>query len=398
MRGLLRIKSKKAFILSNSSRRFEVNDKSFARISQGVYDHYQGDAIFIESNLNSPHASLSNGTAFINEILFLPVQFILVQWYKMTKPTFDGKGILEKIEEEETTSINLEFRFYKFLARYHTFKLLLKIHKPEVVFVECYYDYTGYIAACTEMSVPVIELQHGLVNEKHRSYNYSVPFSKELLPDFLFTFGFRESKILNGSAGNFIDTKSIRPIGFYLFDLYANGKVNTLELPQKRGNPTYTISIAGQDLLEEKLIPFINLLAKKYPTINFYYIPRNKEKFYIDQFSEDNVCVVSKMDVYQAIHLTQLHVTVFSTTAIEALAMGTPVMLLNIDNLSKTYLKDLLGKPGVSLINAPGDFTLDLVEELTKIPRSSIMSGIEEYYRPNYLKNLSDTLLDLNIK
>ena len=69
-------------------------------------------------------------------------------------------------------------------------KLLRKI-KPQVIFVVCHYNRLLWplYQVSKEFRIPVIEIQHGLINH-HRAYNYvdTSIIGKEL-PDYLFSYG-----------------------------------------------------------------------------------------------------------------------------------------------------------------------------------------------------------------
>jgi len=390
LKSLIRIKSNEAFILSNSNRRIRINDKSFARISQGVYDHFKGKAVFIESNINIEHDRIENNCNFINETLIIPVQALLIVWFKIIRPSFQGRSILTTIIDEHNIDVNIDFRFYKFLARYYTFTLLLKIHKPRYVFVECYYDYCGYIKACKDQDVEVIELQHGLIKESHRSYNYSIAINDHLLPDKLFTFGFCESEIYNNPSIHFIEKEHIHATGFYLFDLFRSGKVKSPnELSCLVDDNRLSFIISGQDLIEEKSIPFINRLATLRPDCDFLYVPRTKTSNYANHFTQLNIKVINEFPIYQVINVTTAHITAFSTTALESLAMGKVNIFMNIDGLSEKHFNNYLDFQGVYIINSPDEFTTQFTDQFVNHKPKDISDLMKEDYLSNYLENLT---------
>ncbi|GAK97021.1 hypothetical protein JCM19294_527 [Nonlabens tegetincola] len=393
VKSIIKIKKTEAFILSNSNRRITINGQSFARISQGVYDHFNGKAVFIESNINVSHDDVERGTNFINETLILPLQALLILLFKLIQPKFQGKSILVDILNEYNVNVNIDFRFYKFLARYYTFKWLLKIHKPKYVFVECYYDYCGYIKACKDENVQVIELQHGMIAESHRSYNYGVSVNNHLLPDKLLTFGFRESELYNNTDVNFIDKECVLPTGFYLFDLFRKGEVQSpkeLSMVIDADRPSFIIS--GQDLIEEKSIPFINQLAILRQDCDFIYVPRTKTTSYETLFTQPNIKVVNKFPIYQVINATTAHITAFSTTALESLAMGKVNVFMNIDGLSEKHFENYLSFKGVYIINSPEDFTIQMTDQFKNHKPEELSDLMKEEYLSNYLTNLTNHL------
>jgi hypothetical protein len=69
------------------------------------------------------------------------------------------------------------------------YRRLLRRINPSIAFVVVSYGKEPFIEACQKESVPVVELQHGVINEYHYGYSYPGGREKEMFPDYLFTFG-----------------------------------------------------------------------------------------------------------------------------------------------------------------------------------------------------------------
>jgi hypothetical protein len=66
---------------------------------------------------------------------------------------------------------------------------LLDIQDPSLAVVVVSYEKEVFIEACRERSIPVVELQHGVVHRYNLGYSYPGDRTKENFPDHLLTFG-----------------------------------------------------------------------------------------------------------------------------------------------------------------------------------------------------------------
>jgi hypothetical protein len=69
------------------------------------------------------------------------------------------------------------------------YRRLLRRIDPSVAFVVVGYGKEPFIEACKKESIPVVELQHGIVNKYHYGYSYPADRNKTVFPDYVFTFG-----------------------------------------------------------------------------------------------------------------------------------------------------------------------------------------------------------------
>lgn len=74
----------------------------------------------------------------------------------------------------------------------------------------------GYVWSLHEHGIPVIELQHGVLNDKHYAYN-SEYRSNELYPDTLCVFGDDEYNYMQSDGCYYC--KDVRKTGLYYMEL-----------------------------------------------------------------------------------------------------------------------------------------------------------------------------------
>jgi hypothetical protein len=104
---------------------------------------------------------------------------------------------LKEIEEgiEDTFNINIDLvgRVSRLLqnrqCRLWLYKFLLKRINPSVVVVVVSYGKHRIIEACKSMDIPVVELQHGIINPGHPGYSFPENHPKTIFPDYLLTWG-----------------------------------------------------------------------------------------------------------------------------------------------------------------------------------------------------------------
>ena len=65
---------------------------------------------------------------------------------------------------------------------------LLNRIRPKVVVVICSYGKEDFIEACKDKSIPVVELQHGIISQYHPGYSFQGNI-KRTFPDYLLTWG-----------------------------------------------------------------------------------------------------------------------------------------------------------------------------------------------------------------
>jgi len=93
-----------------------------------------------------------------------------------------------------------------------------------------------------------------------------------------------------------------------------------------------------------------------------------------------------------------IHLTLYSSCAIEAPFLGIPNILINIRNFAKSYYSDLLNEKN-SIILEDGNYKefSKAVEHLKQFSRDEVKQSFR-YIRPNYNRNLDSFLNKLNLR
>lgn len=313
-----------------------------------------------------------------------------------------------KIENEETikrilADLKFDFNYHrvlrKHIAQYHVGRLLFWIYKPKGIVIQPSYTNSGFIKAFKEKGVKIIEVQHGLITSSHEAYNVFRKLDNSYFPDYFLSYGKREGDLFN--SGHFLASKDrVVPVGHYYLDIINNSPRTVEEVIPEAGKFELTVSITGQNLpgVEERFVDFMIGVAELSPKVCFFYIPRNSDSaiFNIKNYPKNLVIAVGK-DTYEVIRLTSFHTTIFSTCAIEALALGTPNILVNIDNLAKGHLLDILQDPKTTTFVDTVEEYVTTLNNFVPLQRDKILELnsylIQSGYRQNVKRFIEEKVL-----
>ena len=152
-------------------------------------------------------------------------------------------------------------KLLEFSTRYIFFKFLLRRVKPKSVLLTCHYSKHSFIAACRQLSIPVIELMHGQILSSHQYYNnptvkpeFIAAFRKWSLPDKIGVYGEFWKKTL--IDGKFFEESSIINIGYYQ-------KLPKIDSSYRRDNWKTTILIASDGIMQPYFLSYIYFLKTK---------------------------------------------------------------------------------------------------------------------------------------
>lgn len=259
----------------------------------------------------------------------------LVFWIKPMR--LKGNDVLNKFKKDFNITLNHWYFFKNFLAQYDVMSLWVKWQRPKAIFVNSYYGKMPIIKAAKELNIPVIELQHGMIEHDDIAYFARRPdIDTSYFPDYFLSFGEKEKKFFKVNRYPLIPYENVYPVGSYLIDLSKKTfKLNAIILEKKASYKT-VICVSGQDENEESIIAFLKQASELDSSLLFLYVPRT---FYKDEVEKvydvpTSIHIVKNMTVYDAILHADIHSSVHSTCAIEALSLGVKNILINIDGIA----------------------------------------------------------------
>lgn len=285
---------------------------------------------------------------------------------------------LEKINSKEECKVAYQSIIIRFNIVKNIMKFFLKIYTPKVIFVSCYYGKQEIVKAAKELDIKVVEAQHGMIGSKHFGYNLNKQFDSAFFPDVLLTYGTYDKNIIKENANN------------PFHRLYALGS-DVLEQIQQHSGPQnlqklvnkykYSLSVSTQYTVEDEVALFVRSLALKHKDICFMFSLRHFEKVYYEKFDlPENVYLFKgEYSCYDILKVSDAHLSVYSTCALEALFFDKKSILLNVHNLATQTMEDIVND-NLYIIEDENDFLRvydkDFKEDQIKI------------YDKNYEKNL----------
>jgi hypothetical protein len=365
-------------ILSSSDQRRLMNGRYTDRMDICYPDRYK--KLFLELPAPSHYSKSTTASAnLISRLHLYALEWLLIKIHPSIR--------LDGVQEMEAAikmgaEINTQHLAKRFHVQYKVFKHLLKRWRPKLVVVVNSYTNMAYVKAAKDLGIPVVELQHGVINEKHYAYQIRFKPERSYYPDYLLSFGMQEKNVFSGK-NNFIDANKVIPIGSFYLDYLAKNPNKYKELEDK-GKFRLRVCISGQVAFEEKMLDFVAALAPLCPDILFAYVPRQMNTK-LEEFKwPKNACLIRELNVYECISACDVHSTINSTCAIEALSLGTTNILMDIDGRAKAYFMELLGQQGYThFASNPTEFA-GILRSLASPDREKIKRSNEQLIVNNF--------------
>ncbi len=329
-------------LFSHTINRKLLNGTYYDRFTDPISDCIgQNNACTVELTNDSHHKRDTMHTKHVVSHIGIKIVGLLLSKFIKVPDIADFNAI--------NTQFNIRVNYQKdikeFIANTAVFMALLKLWRPKQIYVVCYYSYIDVIFAAHKLGIPVIEIQHGLIGDKHLAYHSSLALNKEYFPDTLFTFGQFDADALSAST-LFKHTERI-PLGNWLLE-YATHKVDAeqkkllrkqlLIKPYKK-----IIVITSQVTVENQLIAFVKQTAKLSHDNLFIFLPRTYNEGYSTMFHDyENIILTKEYDFYTLVQVADVHATVYSTCALEATRFDVINVLININDMSVKHFQNIL--------------------------------------------------------
>ncbi|SFR58082.1 Protein of unknown function [Maribacter stanieri] len=329
----------KIWVFTNSERRYAINNSYFDRVTSGLLDYFDNYVLF-ENPIPKGRSSknkLQKGEFLIGMSWIYLIQFLILKFSKT--PRIEAFVDLENYLEQDLSKI--KDIYHRYHAGYLFYNFLFKFIKPKGVFLVCYYSNFGLVKACKKNRIPVLELQHGIVTKNHRAYNFAKTLNGPFTPDYFLSYGPYFNSIVKN--GNLVLKKNTLNYG-YSFLYEANKKLRkTDEIEKLLTKFNKVICITGQlENTDRKLLKLVGNVSDEFADICFVYKPRNKNNM-VTFKEKSNFIKWEDINTYLLMKYCDYHITIYSTCAIESIALGTPNIAINIDNLYSAHLKDIIG-------------------------------------------------------
>lgn len=331
------------FIFFSSSRFQNQRKWQYDPNIEDVYRLVEGRKICFETFLSTNRYQLP--------VIF---DYALLVKHKLRNSSYKAKYagrfpcyLTERIETEFGKRVDPDF-IAGLMARFeiekqHYTKMFRRV-RPRAVFLIQNGMQKGMLAAARDCGIPVIELQHGLVDFSHLAYSYppGIDTSKLILPAYFFVYS------------QFWKNRIHYPVK----EIVVTG--NTAASVIEKAHPEYDLTIIAADIYMAELFSFTDgLLAAGYKgKICLKLHPnqggetgfiRNKYKAY-----PEVEIIYTETSMKKVIAQSRAMLAIQSTSIYEALDAGVPVYILT--KLDYKIHADIFEHPSVCLVNSPSEF------------------------------------------
>lgn len=373
-------KKSEILVFSNAERRKKIGDFYYDRVTS-IVSEISEDVLFIENPIIIDHKYPTKEIILSDALLFLCSYFYSIICFKKKKLKIDSELLLYAKENEIT--INLVPLIKRFYGQYKIMQLYLKfINKPKIVYEAYPIGYYGYNYAFKEQSIPIIELQHGVIYPLHPAYNCSSMInSNKFKPDYIYTYGLKDKECLEEM--NYLNKDHIITVGSYgleknknstdVIGEYLSGLIN-------KNQKIIAVIPTTEDLKE--LYELSIEIAEK---LNGDYLLLILPRFESNEFTNStNVKVlnVSKTNIFELYNICEFLITKNSTAALESLYMNIPTFIYeteySIFRTNYSYLNTL------NYFNTTDEITKNITFKKYILPDSNEMNNV---YQNNVIEN-----------
>ena len=309
--------------------------------------------VYEDPYLNKHHTNTTNYRKHTDIIWVLTKMFYKLVPLKSNKKIDSIIDGLEK-EIQDQFGVNLELKHFFFMKakqfkiRRYLLKVLLKIKKPDKIFLVVNYEYAALIAAAKSLNILTIELQHGVITTDHLGYSF--PHLNEPLsyfPDQLYVW----NDMWKSMPFFPIDSNNIINTGF------AHLNAQKEKYSHENKDPKQ-ILIISQGPIAEKLIAYLyknrtffsqyHLIFKLHPGEydrwrSYHYLDKLKKLDHFDIIDND------KEPLYRLFARSNLVIGVYSTALYEALDMGCKLYILDFPG--HELVENLISSGNAVLLN-----------------------------------------------
>ncbi len=338
------------FLFFTASRNKISNNKIFDQNLADILDSITGSYYAFESFERDKTKWHYKNTLFNPIAIFrriIKVFYMHKQDYSELISLINNEFPSSAFTTEDIKRIILDFKI-----DYFYYSLLFKIKRPKAVFITQNGIQKGLFTASKRHNIPIIEVQHGIIDDAHLAYSYSKKIDyKEnqiYLPTYFFSFSEFWTKTLN------FPVKEIIPMGNSYF---YNSQVNNKKAEKdKKG-----LLVASSDVFGENLKNIILDFAGNNKTTPVYFkLHPNQfleKQYYIDQFANfDNVNVyTNENSIYELLEISDAILVIQSTALYEAYHLKKKAFIYK----KQTYQRHqhVFDLPNVYLVNNVNEIT-----------------------------------------
>lgn len=313
-----------------------------------------------------------------------------VRVFMSRKEVFLLQSIERQISKRFGMSIDLQQMVWRdLLSRKSLLPLvvqLLKRVRPKLVLLVCSYGKETFVEACNELGIPVVELQHGVIDRFHLGYSFpGSRATKRAFPDYLFLFG----NYWRDAVDYPIPKDRVRSVGFP----YLESELKKYTGIKKRGQVVFIsqgtvgreLSKLAVDVSKRNDFPYV-IVYKCHPG---EYARWQRDYPWLAQ-SAVRVVASDTPPLYRLFAESNVQVGVNSTALFEGLAFGLGTLVVNLPGAE--YMERIAQHGLADIVSSPEE-----VVDVIRQDRSWSQPDTSVLFEPNATQNALraiDELLD----
>jgi hypothetical protein len=359
------------YIFFTASRNKINKNLFFDQSLADVINIYIKESILLETFENNPKNWYYNKNTTYNATYIF--KKILVRFYK--KNNYDEILSIIKGQFKDTSltnqKINLIVNNFKIDVLIYSF--IFKLKKPKIIFITQNGLQKGLFYAAKQYNIPVIEVQHGIIDQGHLSYSYSskIPYNKNqlYLPKYFFAFSNFWFKDV------YFPVKEIIEIGNSHF--YKTNYTNKIQ------ENTNNLLVVSSDVFGENLKNTVLNIAPKINALIYFKLHPNQfyeKEYYKNQFinHKNVVLVTNKHSVPDLLEYCKTVLLIQSTALYEALHLKKTAIILKKQSYDRHQ----------NVFKSPNVYLVDSESEVLDAFKNNYVKEINNLYFKNFNQDL----------
>ena len=285
------------------------------------------------------------------------------------------------------------------IANRNFFYGILKKCKPSVVILSNYYGLEKAMClACSELNIPVVDIQHGAQGEFHFAYGQwkSVPINGyNTLPDLFAEWGEGEKKVIDSWAHKTKHQATEIGNGFAEFVSELREENPELEEIKKKEKPKILISLQPNRGIDTV---YYELLVQNQGRFLFYFrshptMTKEEVRDIKSELSDFNNCYFhesSSILLYKLLPFMTAHITQNSSVTIEAKSFGVPTVLIHQSGYDLFF--SIIDNKTVFFSTEP-DKIFNLLEQIGRNKQNLFDHSKDLSYRKNMSRLISNFII-----
>lgn len=302
-------------------------------------------------------------------------------WSKYTNDILDDMNKTLKIE------VNYDQLLKHFSLSVYFNMLILRLYKPKVVFITNY-AHKSVVKAAKNLNIPIVELQHGVINAQHHGYNMTKSVDYNFYPDYILTMGEKEKEFFERESCYIKNDKHVFVVGSYYLD-WINSNFDPQVIRGQYSRFKTLVSVTLQWTVAEEMIRFIETAALENLDTLFILIPRRSSDLKTFNKSSDNIVVLNEYNCYEIVKSTDFHVTSYSSCGYEAPALGIQNIFVDLKYSAQSSFDSFIKEHKYNhFVSSIKEFN-QVLEKKSMITQEEIQYENREYIVPQHKRKVS---------